>query len=800
MNKQSSGSEQQIRSRLGIPDEAREVLILTESSHWDPDWLQTADEYYSRFVQSNIDLAIPELEREPRRVYGIECVFFLRMYWERNPGKQERLRRLVNSGQMRLTGSGVILRDFLIGQEWLRKNGLNQEPDLAYFTDSFGCTPALPSLLKAAGFDRTAITRMDGMFFFACDLESSKHFPRKSTSAELLLKEEQSLDFIWQDNNGAEVLCHWNAFTYGQADMFAHAGIGRIYLAHLAVSLRSDRHIARQIKTYGAQLSPLSRTPYMCAPIGFDFVEPIRDIVSLLDRYNQKHYPDTGIWVVNAGLDDYLALVECHKDKLPVVNLDPNPYWTGFYAARPLLKQQCRSLVDKLLLAESLSFLPGNKGAEKTISADLEKPWWTAVVSNHHDFITGTSPDRVVEEEQIPWLDQAEEVTDAVLAGLQTSGGYETSPVKQGKQKKPGNTGELSWTREDGLVRITTPFHEVVLGENKGGGILSLTARGSGVIAGQALLSGVSNDLVSYRDSGGLWRMGMEFAGGKWKQSLRAGSLTAGIQVIEHGDELETISSVVLNGESFTRSMRFGSHNPVIRCRVEGKAAQGYSVMLRLKTGIHAELLSMDTPGGMIDRPLERFYKPTFWPLHRFVHLRDGESGRGLAVMQQAPGAVACDENGVIELAAMRNATKETVLGFIGIPGNPASGHEKDAYSFEYSLLFTGGGDWRDNGVHSLVQRSLADSPVSVDSPDVTVTALKPASRGDGIIIRLYADFCLEDPVILDASAMDFNKAYLCDSRERDIESLEVRDGSVFLRMKGNIASIRLSAGSSEHE
>jgi alpha-mannosidase len=78
---------------------------------------------------------------------------------------------------MSLTSSGVaiadtllpsaeaILRDFLIGQEWLRTHGLNQEPKFAYFTDSFGCSSLLPSLLKAAGFDRTAFSRIDGATF-----------------------------------------------------------------------------------------------------------------------------------------------------------------------------------------------------------------------------------------------------------------------------------------------------------------------------------------------------------------------------------------------------------------------------------------------------------------------------------------------------------------------------------------------------------------------------------------------------------------------------------------------------------
>jgi hypothetical protein len=38
--------EQTLRNRLGIPTDARHVLIFAESSHWDPDWLFTSDEYF----------------------------------------------------------------------------------------------------------------------------------------------------------------------------------------------------------------------------------------------------------------------------------------------------------------------------------------------------------------------------------------------------------------------------------------------------------------------------------------------------------------------------------------------------------------------------------------------------------------------------------------------------------------------------------------------------------------------------------------------------------------------------------
>ncbi len=789
---------------LDIPADAEQVLILVESSHWDPNWLLTSNEYFERLVRRNLDLAIDELQREPRRIYSVECLFFLRMYWDRCPDKREAVRQLVNEGRLRLTSSGVttadtiipsaeaILRDFCVGQEWMRANGLEQEPRLAYFTDSFGCTPTLPSLLRAAGFDRTAITRIDGMYFVGCELDLPSRFPRPGSSAERLLKQERTLDFIWRDCNGAQVLCHWNAFTYGQGDMLAYGGFSRMYLARLAFALRSDRHVARRIARYVGQLAPYSRTPYMLCPIGFDFVEPIPDLVALLDRYNRNHYPSTGIWVVNAGLDDYLALVEQHRDMLPVLELDPNPYWTGFYTARPTLKQRCRRLVDRLLLAERLAFLPENRGMEAGVSADLRGPWWKAAVSNHHDFVTGTSPDRVVEEEQIPWLEQAMSKVDDVIHRLAPS-----PAVVEAGGKLP------SLHRDGGRVRIETVFHILELDEQAGGAIVSLRDRRTGL----PLLTGISNDLVSYRDSGGLWRMGYEFAGGIWRESARAADRPVRMDVHEYGGGLQVVSTTDLDGETFCRCIWLAHDSPAIHFRVEGRAAEGRSVVVRFDTGIAAQTMVLDTPGGLVSRPPRRIYDPTFWPLHSFVHIRDEATGRGLAVVQPLPGAVSYQPDGRLELVAMRNATREKVFGLIGIPGNPASGHEREVYACEYALVWTPQGGWRENGIHLLARtvahgpwsdpgevslQALADAVVVTDPPDVWAVAVKPAVRGEGVIVRLYAHAVPESPVTVTLPRAKVVGASLCDARERDIAPLPVEEGRVTFRMQGTVATVRL--------
>jgi len=846
-------TEGTLRRSLGIPDDAQHVIIFAESSHWDPDWLYTAEEYYSRLVRRNLDQAIAALEREPRRIYSVECMFFLRMYWDRRPEKREAVRRLVNERRLRLTNCGVttadtllpstesLLRDFLIGQEWLRRNGMTEEPRLAYFTDSFGCSPALPSLLVAAGFNRTAITRVDGMYFGGADLESARSFRRPGSTAALL-QAEKAQDFIWRDMNGAEVLCHWNAFGYGMGDMLAHRGISRMYILPVAVPVRSEPQVARRIEGYAQQLGPLSRTPYLFCPIGFDFVPPIPGLVALLDRYNRVRYPTTGIWAVNAGLDNYLALVECHREKLPVLRIDPNPYWTGFYTSRPALKKACRDLADRLLLAEQLALAPEQGENGPAALAGLEEAWWIAAMSNHHDFITGTSPDRVAESEQLPWVAQARGQADAVINKLSPAASADISQ----QPDKHGNAAAVTWQREGSTLWAETPHYKVELSERAGGGITHLVGKTTDDRQTPAaeLLSAISNDLIAYRDSGGLWRMGHEFRGGRLRERSRASRHPAAVKVREVAAGLEVVCQAgddgrwtmdddgrflidrdaasgkgkpsasvrarprpIFNGEPIQRALRFSDDSPLIRSRVEGRAPRGETVCLVFHTGLAPAEIAMAQPGGVVIRPLEKHYCPTFWPMQDFAHIRDRASGRGIAVFTRYPSAIACAPDGRIELVAFRNATHERAWGFISPPAFPAKGAEKLPYAFDYALRFTSDGDWRGAGVHRIVRELAAtgwwDGAVPLPtvavvtradgSPcDVTVSAVKPAGRGEGVIVRLSAPFVPEESLIVTLRDRSIQAAWLCDARERDLAALAVRDGRALLTMPGTIATMRL--------
>jgi hypothetical protein len=795
-----------LRQRLGIPSDAERVLIFAESTHWDPDWLLTAEGYFRRFVARNMDLTLAVLEQNPRRVYSLGCLFFLRMYWDRYPARRDQVRALLNEGRLRLTSSGVttadtllpsteaILRDWLVGQEWLRTNEIEQEPRLAYFVDSFGASPALPSLLLAAGFDRTAITRIEGMAFPGPSYERASRFPKPGSSAEYLMEHAHTLDFIWRDAAGAEVLCHWNAFTYGQGDMLAFRGLSRMYLMPIAVPDRSERHVARQIGRFAAQLEPYRPTPYMFCPIGSDFVPPIPRLVELLDRYNRVRYPSTGVWTVNAGLDDYLDLIACYTERLPTVELDPNPYWMGFYTARPGLKRRCHQLVDTLVLAEKLALRCEDRLAGANAVQELQVPWWTAVTANHHDYITGTSPDEIVEEEQLPWLEYAQESADAAVAECAPNPALEA--YEPARPVKPAPAFE----HQEGRIVIRTPHLVLELDPAAGGTI----ARASDPASGRVLLGSGSNDLVLYLGSGGTYRMGHEYSGGYFRQVSRASATPVQVEVAEHEDGLLVSCTTELGSERYRRAL-WVTRSPVLHLLAEGRAPDRHTVTVCFIPGIETQALTMDAAGGVVQRPLQRIYKPTFWPMRHFLHLVDGSDGHGLALWQALPGAISY-QVGQLHTVANRNATRERVYGLLPIPANPVTAHEREAYRFEYALLLTEGGDWQQNQIPQIFERGVppwragrdvdlqrwADTAVAIDREDVQVTAAKPASRGEGIIVRLYAPAPPVGQLRVSLPDRAVRQAFRCDARERDLEPLSIVAGTVQLAMPGTFATVRV--------
>jgi hypothetical protein len=754
-------NEAELRSKLGIPNDAQRVLVLQESSHWDTNWLRTSDEYFEGRIEPIFRAIFRELDRDPTRVFAVESVYFLKRYFEHHPEHQERLRRHVNSGRVRLIGASLttpdtvlahpesLLRDYLLGQSWLDGAGLRVFPRVAYFPDNFGHSPALPSLMRAVAVDGVGITRIDGMHFVGADWRPRGRFPLPGSTAHALLKGHQSLDFVWRDEAGAELLCHWNAFTYFQGDMLGHVGAVRWNGTCFGMRWRFAGHVARQLDRFAAQLSPVSRTPYLFCPIGCDFNAPIEDLGALIRRYNSTRFPRTGTYVVLAALDDYLELVAAHREKLPVLSADPNPAWMGFYASRPELKTLHTRTACKLIAHEVEATRDG------TTSSQVDHAWELLALSNHHDFITGTSPDRVVYAEQLPWLLKA-------AAGAAVN---PNAPPLIPHLPRPLPAPVWRWRR--GNLEVETRQLSFTLSPQHGGCLTLLQNA-----AGEPLLKGLGLDLVSYSDSGGLWRLGHEFLGGRFREQTRASEFPAQVQVhVEHGGlRIETRGT--LGSVPFQRTLFVNPDAPSLRVRIKVHPPPRTTVTCRMEWNFAPKTLRMDVAGGSTTRPLTKLYSPTFWPA-----LSEVEFG-AVRLRPHAPCAVSATPNGVFEWVVARHATKELAFGLLPILAHPIGGSVKEPQHHEAEWLL----------------EPVAPRPVvpwiKVSGADLRVTAVKRAEKGSGLVARLWADVTHPEAARLSLEGDDIEAAAFCDARESSREPLPVLAGVVHVPVRRGISSL----------
>ena len=171
-----------------FPPSAQRVLIFSQSSHLDWDWLRTFDEYYQQSVDGVFTDALDLLRQyhaAPHHYfYSIAEMGFLQRFVTTHP---ELLEPLKDVGQdLRIVGGGItspdsllppgeaFIRDYLVGKTWVDAT-LGLPIRQAWLPDDFGHDAQLPIVLEAMGFQGVGFARVPGV---DTTLRFSAHNPR----------------------------------------------------------------------------------------------------------------------------------------------------------------------------------------------------------------------------------------------------------------------------------------------------------------------------------------------------------------------------------------------------------------------------------------------------------------------------------------------------------------------------------------------------------------------------------------------------------------------------------------------
>jgi len=415
-------------------------------------------------------------------------------------------------------------------------------------------------------------------------------------------------------------------------------------------------------------------------------------------------------------------------------------------------------------------------------------------MSNHHDFITGTSRDKVLKREQLPLVAKAQAMADDAVARL-------APPLAAPPSPRPA---PLKWKLEAGAaLTAENEFYAIELDARQGGCITRWLDRASG----REVMAGPGNDVVIYRDSGGLYMMGMEVYQGTFKELARASAFPASLEAREEDGVLKVTVESKFAGHAFTRELFFRSDSPAVRMKLRGRARGSRSVTVRFQPALAPGRFVQAVAYGVVERPLEKLIAPTFWAVKDWVDLLDqgGMFGAHLAV--SAPGAVTARPDGSLEAVALRNARGE---GAHHVPTPQtllANGTDPAEHEFDYAFWPHGPETWLERRAWDQARLALSDafiapghpdlpglaaSLIKLDRPDVTVAAVKKAASSEGVVVRLFRLAPGPVKVLLAFTGRPVREAMRVDALERELGPLPVSGGQVEVDLPYALATVRL--------
>jgi alpha-mannosidase len=381
----------------------------------DWDWINSFEEYYKTNiggvagtapVQAILDAATSLLGSESTFCFSVAELGWIQRYFvDQQAG-------LFDSGNLTLLGGAitspdnivcdgeVYVRTYLVGWQWVQSTGLSLAiANVSWMPDDFGHDPELPVILSAMGLAAVAFARVPGAF-------PNYNSPINGGSSLACTLMSQGVAFNWQASDNSIVFAHFMPDTYGvpfySNGNDANAGVWTSFLA-------SDFLSASYNQICGSLSAVTWPGNVAFAPAGGDFAPPDSAWLGGVNTLNQQQGETTATL---GTFSDYVSAVQASGATLVTTQIDPSNFWTGYFGSRPELKiLQARASRD-LVAAETVSSLLRLGAVTSSFSLDsldaaIEEVWNILAPSSHHDFVTGTSPDRVYKMEQLPMLSLA---------------------------------------------------------------------------------------------------------------------------------------------------------------------------------------------------------------------------------------------------------------------------------------------------------------------------------------------------------------------------------------------------------
>ncbi|KAL8475580.1 hypothetical protein ACS0TY_028294 [Phlomoides rotata] len=430
-------------------DEEKLKVFVVPHSHNDPGWKLTVEEYYDRQSRHILDTIVETLSKDNRRKFIWEEMSYLERWWrDASDVKKESFINLVHNGQLEIVGGGWVMNDeanshyfaiieqIMEGNMWLNET-IGVIPRNSWAIDPFGYSSTMAYLLRRMGFENMLIQRT--------------HYELKKELAW-----NKNLEYVWRQSWDTEettdIFVHMMPFysydiphTCGpepavccQFDFARMRGFvyERCPWGEHPVETDLDNVKERALKLLDQykKKSTLYRTNTLLVPLGDDFryisideaEAQFRNYQLLFDYINSD--PSLNAEAKFGTLDDYFRTLREEAERInysvtgeigsgeiggfPSLSGDfftyadrNQDYWSGYYVSRPFFKAVDRVLEQTLRGAEMMmALLLGfcqKAQCEKlptSFSYKLISARRNLALFQHHDGVTGTAKDHVVED------------------------------------------------------------------------------------------------------------------------------------------------------------------------------------------------------------------------------------------------------------------------------------------------------------------------------------------------------------------------------------------------------------------
>ncbi|XP_022895002.1 alpha-mannosidase 2 isoform X2 [Olea europaea var. sylvestris] len=413
-------------------------VFVVPHSHNDPGWKLTVEEYYDRQSRHILDTIVETLSKDNRRKFIWEEMSYLERWWrDASDVKKESFINLVQNGQLEIVGGGWVMNDEITeGNMWLNET-VGVIPRNSWSIDPFGYSSTMAYLLRRMGFENMLIQRT--------------HYELKKE-----LSWHKNLEYVWRQSWDADettdIFVHMMPFysydiphTCGPEPavccQFDFARMrGFVYELcpwgehPVETNQENVKERAYKLLDQYKKKSTLYRTNTLLVPLGDDFryisideaEAQFRNYQLLFDYINSD--PSLNAEANFGTLDDYFRTLREEADRInysrpgeigsdqiggfPSLSGDfftyadrNQDYWSGYYVSRPFFKAVDRVLEQTLRGAEMMmAFLLGycqKPQCEKLptgFSYKLTAARRNLALFQHHDGVTGTGKDHVVED------------------------------------------------------------------------------------------------------------------------------------------------------------------------------------------------------------------------------------------------------------------------------------------------------------------------------------------------------------------------------------------------------------------